>query len=1160
MTILTARRFSILACTLFSCATASAQFDLDGDGVVDDLDNCTTTSNAAQTDSDGDGFGNACDADFNNDCVVNAVDLGLLRSVFFSNDSDADLNGDGVVNAVDLGLLRLRFFAAPGPSGQPNVCQTHSSITVITRTGTGSNHNSGDEFELCTSTDSCWTLDEEPITEHRLGQMDHQTFSVNALSTADIDQLTLRPVAGSGQDAWRPQCLTVLLDDDLLYCNDGQNALGQSFIGSDSGSNEIAAYTDTNIRRRNCQSCYASALTHGPMVGHTTPQSARIWLRSSYALPLQVRFSTQSDFSNAQVTDLVEPQQDEDFTTIIDLDDLEPGTLYYYDVLASGVSVSPPDLNFVTAPAGPAAFRAAYGSCMKPSDTDYATLPIFNDVATSEPDILLMIGDNHYANTTEPTKLDFFYRNTRRIDSFANVLAGTPTWAVWDDHDYTGNNDDGSQPNKENSLAAFKRFWANDSYGSNNVEGIWSRFSYGDVDFFLLDDRYYRGAACSNTNADTDADSMLGEEQLIWLISELKQSTATFKAIVSGSQWNEAGGSQDSWACFSSERDTILDEVMHAGINGVVLLSGDVHKQEVWRVREASDDSYALWELTSSSLGHDNGDCPADENPIFCAAPSESYAIIDFDTTASPPTIEFEARDRGNNRLHGVSLDLNDICEFCAPRMPRDQVWHQDRYGVRGGVEPGDQFGAALASADFDNDGIDDLAVGIPLENIVGNSIDDGGAVQVFYGSDRRLSNRDDFWTEENLGSSDGPQAGDHLGASLAAADFDGDGFGDLAMGVPDENFDDTPDAGRVHIIYGGDGGLDADNDQKLDQDALNGAPEEGDRFGEVLASGDFNADGYADLIVGAPAEHIGTIGDAGFVQLIFGSSNGLTEAGDKSWHQSTAGMPGDGNQEGDRFGAAVARGDFNADSFDDLAIAIPDDDVDGVINAGAVIVLYGSTDGLDTAGSQYWHQNSANVLGVNATGDRFGAALAAGDFDGDGFEDLAIGIPGEDGANGEIDSGAVSILRGAEGGLTATNDQRWDQDQAGVGGSSETGDAFGAALHAVDINGDGMVDLAIGAPNEAVVENTIANAGSVQVLFGTSEGLQASDPNDVFWHQSRDGFKGEAAANDAFGSVLMHGDFDGDGVSDLAVGVPNKDTLGDDQSGAMVLIYGENN
>lgn len=91
--------------------------DADADGVADNADNCLTTPNAAQLDTNGDGFGNACDADFNQDCVVNVIDLGEMRAQFFqTGPNDADLNGDGTVNVIDLGILRTAFFGEPGPS------------------------------------------------------------------------------------------------------------------------------------------------------------------------------------------------------------------------------------------------------------------------------------------------------------------------------------------------------------------------------------------------------------------------------------------------------------------------------------------------------------------------------------------------------------------------------------------------------------------------------------------------------------------------------------------------------------------------------------------------------------------------------------------------------------------------------------------------------------------------------------------------------------------------------------------------------------------------------------------------------------------------------------------------------------------------------------
>ncbi|MEO1574923.1 MAG: thrombospondin type 3 repeat-containing protein [Pseudomonadota bacterium] len=100
----------------------NAPTDSDGDGVTDEADNCVALANPDQFDFDEDGYGNACDADFNNDCVVNIVDLGTMRQFFFTESGLTDLNGDGTTNVVDLGILRAQFFLAPGPSGVTSDC------------------------------------------------------------------------------------------------------------------------------------------------------------------------------------------------------------------------------------------------------------------------------------------------------------------------------------------------------------------------------------------------------------------------------------------------------------------------------------------------------------------------------------------------------------------------------------------------------------------------------------------------------------------------------------------------------------------------------------------------------------------------------------------------------------------------------------------------------------------------------------------------------------------------------------------------------------------------------------------------------------------------------------------------------------------------------
>ena len=96
--------------------------DTDTDGIPDHSDNCLRVANPDQRDSDSDGLGNACDADLDNNCTVNFLDLALMKSAFFGIGPDADLDGNGSVNFLDLGIMKAAFFLPPGPSGIPNLC------------------------------------------------------------------------------------------------------------------------------------------------------------------------------------------------------------------------------------------------------------------------------------------------------------------------------------------------------------------------------------------------------------------------------------------------------------------------------------------------------------------------------------------------------------------------------------------------------------------------------------------------------------------------------------------------------------------------------------------------------------------------------------------------------------------------------------------------------------------------------------------------------------------------------------------------------------------------------------------------------------------------------------------------------------------------------
>jgi hypothetical protein len=180
-------------------------------------------------------------------------------------------------------------------------------------------------------------------------------------------------------------------------------------------------------------------------------------------------------------------------------------------------------------------------------------------------------------------------------------------------------------------------------------------------------------------------------------------------------------------------------------------------------------------------------------------------------------------------------------------------------------------------------------------------------------------------------------------------------------------------------------------------------------------------------------------------VNVLYGVPGGLSAAGDQLWTQDSPGILG-GAEDFDRFGEGLAAGDFDGDGTDDLAVSVPTENVGAVTDAGSVNVLYGSALGLTSAGNQLWHQDSPGILDAAEATDEFGFPAMAGDFDGDGFEDLAVGSTGEI-VGGFGEGGAVHVLYGGDTGLTSVGDQFWTQNSAGILDAAESGDLFGWSL-----------------------------------------------------------------------------------------------------------------
>jgi len=477
--------------------------------------------------------------------------------------------------------------------------------------------------------------------------------------------------------------------------------------------------------------------------------------------------------------------------------------------------------------------------------------------------------------------------------------------------------------------------------------------------------------------------------------------------------------------------------------------------------------------------------------------------------------------------------------------------------------------GAGAAKGDFDGDGFADLAVGVPFEDQ--NGIGSVGGVNIIYGSSAGLtSTGDQFLDETNFGFA--YQTGDHFGWALAAGDFNGDGYSDLAIGAPDRN--DEFNRGVVFVINGSASGLNTSTAQKLDLDLLG-------RAGAALVWGDFNGDGFADLAVGAPdASLIGFTGcipllqsgvSVGFVEVWYGAPRGLTSFGSQRWGQFGAVgcgadfQVGDSPEDGDRFGSSLAAGDFNADGCDDLVIGVPFEDL-GLFDkqdAGMVHLITGGISGLGRR-SQNITQDTSGVGGAAETGDQFGRVFAVGDFNGDGKDDLAVGVPFEDlNSNNADDAGAVHVFLGIPDPdvLVATSGSIFISQASLPAENIEAGDRFGWALTAGDFDGDGKDDLAIGSPGEDVSSNTIKDAGLVSVLYGSSSGPSFTRVQE--WTQDSSGVPDSAETGDQFGYALSAWNYGNGFRSDLAIGVPFEDVLStstDTQqidAGAVNLIYG---
>ncbi|MEU0898069.1 VCBS repeat-containing protein [Streptomyces massasporeus] len=417
--------------------------------------------------------------------------------------------------------------------------------------------------------------------------------------------------------------------------------------------------------------------------------------------------------------------------------------------------------------------------------------------------------------------------------------------------------------------------------------------------------------------------------------------------------------------------------------------------------------------------------------------------------------------------------------------------------------------GTYASRADFNGDGIGDVAFSASGAYVSGKK--DAGQFVVLYGTKTGVSSAKRSAISQNTTGNPGTaEAGDVFGADSAYADFNGDGYDDLAVSSPMEDVGSDKDGGAVAVLWGSAQGITGKGVSIADA-----APTKHDRWGRNLAAGDFDGDGKADLAVGNTSN------------TVYVLKGGISASGTAV--KGRYGVKAPVQASGDGSGPLnITAGDVNGDHRTDLVV-----------------------DGFETATGQYWNTNyllpgtSSGLSAVGAQPLKSGVITGIGDVNGDGFGDIVTGMhwnKTDDGVTfpGASDGGKVWITYGTAGGAGSTTGIT--QNTGNVPGSSEKNDYFGYELDLGDVNGDGYQDLVVGVAGEDI--GSVTDAGQLVVLYGSASGINTSSGTQSF-AQSTAGVPGSDEKGDFLGTDVKLDDVTGDGRADVLAGSYENDGNG---------------
>ncbi len=391
-------------------------------------------------------------------------------------------------------------------------------------------------------------------------------------------------------------------------------------------------------------------LFNGPLIGSITPTSARFWVRT--AGPAEVQIAV-----GEQTSEKVSTNKSNDFTAVMTVKDLESFKDYKYSVLLNGEDIQGENFHFRTAPKSgdKIEFHVTFGSGSRYVPVNEHA---WSTMAKQRPLAYLGLGDNVYIDVVDRRGAQrLFYYRRYLSPAYRELASSVALYGVWDDHDMAMNDSAGGAGMKHSwkrpNWKVFTENWNNPHYGGGEENpGTWHSFSLGDVDFFMTDGRFYR---------DKKDKTMLGPDQKKWLLKELAAAKGKFKVIASGTMFSDGADKdgKDSWAgsWAREERDEIFDLITKEKIDGVMLISGDRHRSDIWKIERPG---YPIYEFVSAKLTNMHTHKTYD-NAVWSYNKGNFWGQLNFDFRPDDPVMTFRCIDISGDTVKEFPIPLSDL-------------------------------------------------------------------------------------------------------------------------------------------------------------------------------------------------------------------------------------------------------------------------------------------------------------------------------------------------------------------------------------------------------------------------------------------------------------------------------------------------------------------